>query len=46
MDIDEDVIRAFFGHITARLALRSYDVPIMLAPSGPRPSRERVGSAT
>jgi hypothetical protein len=34
MDIDEDAIRAFLGHITARLAPRSYDVPIVLAPSG------------
>ena len=34
VEVDQDVIRAFFGHITARLGLRTYDVPIVFAPGG------------
>ena len=30
--IDEDVIREFFVHITKRLDLRTYDVPVIFAP--------------
>ncbi len=34
VDVDEDVIRAFFAHITGRLDLRTYDVPVIFAPGG------------
>jgi hypothetical protein len=32
--IDEDVIRGFFAHLTERLQLRTYDVPVIFAPGG------------
>jgi S-adenosylmethionine decarboxylase len=32
--IDEDVIRDFFAHVTNRLDLRTYDVPVVFAPGG------------
>ena len=31
-DINEGVIRAFFGHVTKRLDLRTYDVPVVFSP--------------
>ncbi|HSS67149.1 MAG TPA: hypothetical protein VLK34_01270 [Nocardioidaceae bacterium] len=34
IDVDEDVIRAFFEHITGTLALRTYGIPIVFAPGG------------
>jgi hypothetical protein len=34
IDVDEDVIRAFFDHITSALALRTYGTPIVFAPRG------------
>jgi hypothetical protein len=34
IDVDEDVIRSFFDHITSALALRTYGTPIVFAPSG------------
>jgi hypothetical protein len=32
--IDREVIREFFAHITKRLDLRTYDVPVVFAPGG------------
>jgi S-adenosylmethionine decarboxylase len=32
--IDEGVIRDFFAHVTNRLDLRTYDVPVVFAPGG------------
>ena len=32
--IDEDKIRDFFTHVTKRLDLRTYDVPVIFAPGG------------
>lgn len=32
--VDEEVIREFFAHITKRLDLRTYDVPVIFAPGG------------
>lgn len=32
--ISEDVIRDFFGHVTKRLDLRTYGVPVVFAPGG------------
>ena len=34
VDIDEDVIRNFFAHLTNRLDLRTYDVPVVFVPGG------------
>jgi len=34
VDIDRDVIRDFFAHVTSRLDLRTYDVPVIFAPGG------------
>ena len=32
IDVDEEVIRDFFGLITKRLDLRTYDLPVVFAP--------------
>ena len=34
IDVDEDVIRAFFATLTDRLGLRTYETPIVFAPRG------------
>jgi S-adenosylmethionine decarboxylase len=34
IDVDEDVIRDFFGRLTAALALRTYGAPTIFAPGG------------
>jgi hypothetical protein len=34
IEVDEDVIRAFFDRITTGLELRTYDAPIIFAPGG------------
>jgi S-adenosylmethionine decarboxylase len=34
VDVDQDVIREFFAHITTGLDLRTYDVPVIFAPGG------------
>jgi S-adenosylmethionine decarboxylase len=34
IEVDEDVIRAYFTKLTDALALRTYDVPIIFAPGG------------
>jgi S-adenosylmethionine decarboxylase len=40
--MSEDVIRDFFGHITKRLDLRTYDVPVVFAP-GSKGSQDNEG---
>jgi hypothetical protein len=34
VDIDQDAIRDYFAHVTSRLDLRTYDVPVIFAPGG------------
>ena len=34
IDVSEEVIRDFLGHVTNRLDLRTYDAPVVFAPRG------------
>lgn len=34
VDVDEDVIRAYFAHLTGALELRTYGAPTVFAPGG------------